>query len=133
VVTVIVHVAFLPFDSVTVIDVVPAPTEVTVNVEPETFTLATFGFELVAVYAPLYEKSTAENACVSPVPLNESEDGINLKSAWGVGVAPGVGVGVGVGSAGGSEDGAAVGAVVGATLGAGVGDAADAGAAYKPR
>ena len=53
VVTVTEHVAVLPFDSLTVIVAVPAPTEFTVNVVPETLTVATFGSLLVAVYVPL--------------------------------------------------------------------------------
>ena len=53
VVTVTVHVAVLPFDSLTVIVAVPAPTDCTVNVLPETVTVATFALLLVAVNDPL--------------------------------------------------------------------------------
>lgn len=53
VVTMTEHVADFPVDSDTVIVAVPAATEVTVNDEPETETVATFGSLLVAVYAPL--------------------------------------------------------------------------------
>jgi hypothetical protein len=53
VVTVTVHVAVLPFDSLTVIVAVPAPTDCTVNVLPDTVTVATFESLLAAVYVPV--------------------------------------------------------------------------------
>lgn len=131
VVTTTEHVADLPVDSDTVIVAVPAATDVTVNVEPDAETVAMFGLLLVAVNDPPYERSTAENVCVSPMPLNVSDDGMSLNAGVGEGVVPGatVGAGVGVGKLVGTEDGAAVGAWVGAMLGAGVGVAALLGAA----
>jgi hypothetical protein len=132
VVTVTVHVAVLPFDSLTVIVAIPAPVDCTVKLFADAaFTVTTFGLLETAEKSPLYEKSIAESVCVSPVPLNESVDGINSNAGTGVGLVPGsgVGAGVGVGIPVGSADGATVGACVGATLGAGVGVAAFAGAA----
>lgn len=134
VVTMTVHVADLPFDSLTVIVAVPAPTDCTVKLpEDDAVTVAIFGSLLTAVNVPLYAKSIAENDEVRPVPLNEIVDGMSLNAGIGVELGPGDGVGVGGGKPVGSADGATVGACVGAALGAGVGVDALAGTAYKPR
>lgn len=53
VVTVTVHVAVLPFDSLTVMLAVPAPIDFTVKLLPDDVTLATFGLLLVAVNVPV--------------------------------------------------------------------------------
>lgn len=125
-----VHVAVLPFDSLTVIVAVPAATDCTVKLlDEEAVTVAIFGSLLTAVNVPPYERSMAENVCVKPVPLNEIVDGISSKSGTGVELGPGVGAGVGVGIPVGSADGATVGACVGTVTGAGVGAACVAGTA----
>lgn len=134
VVTLTLHVALLPLDSLTVIVAFPAPTDCTVKLpDDDAVTVATLGSLLTAVNVPPYDRSIAENTCVRPVPLNDMLEGINSNAGTGVELGPGDGVGVGGGKPVGSAEGATVGAWVGAVLGAGVGVDALAGTAYRPR